>query len=158
MAIVYANMKLSEVVEEHPSLIPVVNRFGIRLGLGDKSVRTLCEEHALDTDFLLTILNTYLNEEYFPEKKLQTFHISLLIDYLTKTNQDYLRYQLPNIERHLGYFIQQSPQGNQSLALLGRFFASFKAELTARIQQDEERWFPYCQQLMKGDPLPETAR
>lgn len=154
MAIVYANMRLSEVVEEHPSLIPMINRFGIRLGLGDKSVRTLCEEHALDTDFLLAILNTYLNEEYFPEKKLQTFHISQLIDYLTKTNQDYLRYQLPNIERHLGYFIQQSPQGNQSLALIGRFFTSFKAELTARIQQDEERWFPYCQQLMRGNPLP----
>ena len=154
MAIVYANMRLSEVVEEHPSLIPVINRFGIRLGLSDKSVRTLCEEHALDTDFLLTILNTYLNEEYFPEKKLQTFQISQLIDYLTKTNQDYLRYQLPNIERHLGYFIQQSPQGNQSLALLGRFFASFKAELTARIREDEERRFPYCQQLMKGHPMP----
>ena len=132
MAIVYANMKLSEVVEEHPSLIPVINRFGIRLGLGDKSVRTLCEEHALDTDFLLTILNTFLNEEYFPEQKLQTFHISQLIDYLTLTNQAYLRYQLPNIERHLGSFIQQSDPGNQSLALLGRFFASFKAELTAR--------------------------
>ena len=113
MAIVYANMKLSEVVEEHPSLIPVINRFGIRLGLGDKSVRTLCEEHALDTDFLLTILNTFLNEEYFPEQKLQTFHISQLIDYLTLTNQAYLRYQLPNIERHLGSFIQQSDPGNQ---------------------------------------------
>ena len=158
MAIVYANMRLSEVVEEHPSLIPVINRFGIRLGLGDKSVRTLCEEHALDTDFLLTILNTYLNEEYFPEKKLQTFQISQLIDYLTKTNQDYLRYQLPNIERHLGYFIQQSPQGNQSLALLGRFFASFKAELTARIREDEERRFPYCQQLMKGNPMAELPK
>ena len=158
MAIVYATMRLSEVVEEHPSLIPVINRFGIRLGLGDKSVRTLCEEHALDTDFLLTILNTYLNEEYFPEKKLQTFHISLLIDYLTKTNQDYLRYQLPNIERHLGYFIQQSPQGNQSLALLGRFFASFKAKLIARIQEDEERRFPYCHQLMKGNLSSEFAK
>ena len=158
MAIVYANMRLSEVVEEHPSLIRVVNRFGIRLGLGDKSVRTLCEEHALDTDFLLTILNTYLNEEYFPEKKLQTFHVSQLIDYLTKTNQDYLRDQLPNIERHLGYFIQHSPQGNQSLALLGRFFASFKAELTARIREDEERRFPYCRQLIKGNPLPELSR
>ena len=31
---------MSEVVEEHPSLIPVINRFGIRLGLGDKSVNT----------------------------------------------------------------------------------------------------------------------
>lgn len=150
MAIVYANMKLSEVVEEHPSLIPVINRFGIRLGLGDKSVRTLCEEHALDTDFLLTILNTFLNEEYFPEQKLQTFHISQLIDYLTLTNQAYLRYQLPNIERHLDSFIQQSDPGNQSLALLGRFFASFKAELTARIQQDEQEWFPYCRRCTAG--------
>ena len=87
MPLVYPNMQLSEVVEEHPSLIPVINRFGIRLGLGDKSVKTLCEEHSLDTDFLLTVINTFLNEEYFPEKKLQTFHTSQIIDYLTKTNQ-----------------------------------------------------------------------
>ena len=83
---------MSEVVEEHPSLIPVINRFGIRLGLGDKSVKAICEEYRLDTDFLLTVINTFLNEEYFPEKKLQTFHTSQIIDYLTKTNQYYQRY------------------------------------------------------------------
>ena len=94
MPLVYPNMQMSEVVEEHPSLIPVINRFGIRLGLGDKSVKTICEEYQLDTDFLLTVINTFLNEEYFPERKLQTFHTSQIIDYLTKTNQYYLRYQL----------------------------------------------------------------
>ena len=31
---------MSEVVEEHPSLIPVINRFGIRLGLGDGWIPT----------------------------------------------------------------------------------------------------------------------
>ena len=87
MPLVYPNMQMSEVVEEHPSLIPVINRFGIRLGLGDKSVKAICEEYRLDTDFLLTVINTFLNEEYFPEKKLQTFHTSQIIDYLTKTNQ-----------------------------------------------------------------------
>ena len=44
MPLVYPNMQMSEVVEEHPSLIPVINRFGIRLGLGDKSVKAICEE------------------------------------------------------------------------------------------------------------------
>ena len=68
MPLVYPNMQMSEAVEEHPSLIPVINRFGIRLGLGDKSVKTVCEEYRLDTDFLLTVINTFLNEEYFPEK------------------------------------------------------------------------------------------
>ena len=37
MPLVNPTMKLSEVVEEHTSLIPVITRFGIRLGLGDKS-------------------------------------------------------------------------------------------------------------------------
>ena len=80
MPLVYPNMQMSEVVEEHPSLIPVINRFGIRLGLGDKSVKAICEEYRLDTDFLLTVINTFLNEEYFPEKKLQTFHTSQIIE------------------------------------------------------------------------------
>lgn len=137
-------MQLSEVVEDHPSLIPVINRFGIRLGLGDKSVKSICEEYRLDTDFLLTVLNTFLNEEYFPEKKLQTFHTSQIIDYLTKTNQYYQRYQLPNIERHLTSFIAMSTPGNTTLNLIGRFFSSFKEELTARIEKDENVWFPYC--------------
>ena len=57
---------MSEVVEEHPSLIPVINRLGIRLGLGDKTVEEICKEHSIDTDFLLAVINTFLNEEYFP--------------------------------------------------------------------------------------------
>ena len=128
MPLVYPNMQMSEVVEEHPSLIPVINRFGIRLGLGDKSVKAVCEEYRLDTDFLLTVINTFLNEEYFPEKKLQTFHTSQIIDYLTKTNQYYQRYQIPNIERHLGSFISMSTPGNNTLNLIGKFFSSFKEE------------------------------
>lgn len=143
MPLVYPTMQLSEVVEEHPSLIPVINRFGIRLGLGDKSVKAVCDTHRLDCDFLLAVINTFLNEEYFPEKKLKTFHTSQIIGYLTKTNQYYLRYQLPNIERHLGSFIAMSTPGNPTLNLIGKFFASFKEKLTTRIQEDDRRAFPY---------------
>lgn len=138
-------MQLSEVVEEHPSLIPVINRFGIRLGLGDKSVKAICEQYGIDTDFLLVVVNTFLNEEYFPEKKLQAFHTSQIIDYLTKTNIDYQRHQIPNIERHLGSFVSLSTAaGNNSVALIGKFFASFKTKLTDRIEKDTTKWFPYC--------------
>jgi regulator of cell morphogenesis and NO signaling len=147
MPLVYPNMQMSEVVEEYPSLIPVINRFGIRLGLGDLSVNEICDKHQLDPDFLLTVINTFLNEEYFPEKKLQTFHTSQIIDYLTKTYQYYQRYQLPNIERHLLSFIKISTPRNQSLTLIGNFFSSFKKELESRIKNDEEKWFPYCLSL-----------
>ncbi|MDR2118338.1 MAG: helix-turn-helix transcriptional regulator [Tannerellaceae bacterium] len=137
-------MTMSEVVEEYPSLIPIINRFGIRLGLGDKSVKELCDAHHLDTDFLLAVINTFLNEEYFPEKKLQTFHTSQIVDYLTKTNRYYLQFQLPNIEHHLSSFISMSSPGNQTLSAIGKFFSSFKNELAARIENDDRIWFPYC--------------
>ncbi|MCC8154711.1 MAG: helix-turn-helix transcriptional regulator [Tannerellaceae bacterium] len=147
MPLVYSNRPLSEVVENHTSLIPMINRFGVRLGLGDKTVETICQEHQLDTEFFLAIINTFLNEEYFPEKKLQTFHSLQIIDYLTKTNQYYLRFQIPNIERHLNSLISMSNPENQSLNLIGKFFTSFRDELSARIHHDATVWFPYCQSL-----------
>jgi len=147
MPLIYPNIQMSEVVAEYPSLIPVINRFGIRLGLGDKTVKTICDEHRLDMDFVLTVINTFLNEEYFPEKKLQTFHTSQIIDYLRKTNKYYQHSQLSNIERHLGSFISMSTSGNQTLNLIGKFFSSFKEKLTERIENDDNVWFPYCLEL-----------
>lgn len=144
MSLIHSNMLMSEVVEAHTSLIPVLNRLGIRLGLKDKSIRQVCEEHQLDVDFLLVIINTFLNEEYFPEKRLKAFHLSQIIDYLNKTNHYYLRYQIPNIARHLELFIAQDRSANKTLALIGRFFQSFKERLMAQIEKDEREWFPYC--------------
>ncbi|MDR2921407.1 MAG: helix-turn-helix transcriptional regulator [Tannerella sp.] len=143
-------MQLSEVVEEHTSLIPVIHRFGIHLGLGDESVRSICEKQNLDPDFFLAMINTFLNEDYFPQKKLQGFHITQIIDYLTKTNHYYQRHQLPNIERHMRSFIEISDPDNNSLELISKIFASFKEKLITRIKHDEKEWFPHCLSLSKN--------
>ena len=88
-------MSMSELVEEHTSLIPVLNRLGIRLGLGDKSVKSIFDAHGLDTDFLLMVINTFLNEEYFPEQQIQIFPTPHIFDYLTNTTQYYQLFHFP---------------------------------------------------------------
>ena len=147
MSLVYPNMQLSEVVEENPSLISVIHRFGIRLGLGDATVQEICDTQKLNTDFFLTMINTFLNEDYFPEKKLQGFHTSQMVDYLTKTNHYYERHQLPNIERHLRSFISMSDPDHSPLSLIEKIFTSFKDTLLNQIRNDEKEWFPYCLSL-----------
>lgn len=144
-------MPLSAALEQHPTLIPLVSRFGIRLGLGDKSVAAVCAEHGIDPGFMLTLMNTYLFEEYFPEQKLKSFHVSQIVDYLTKTNAYYLHSQLPNIERHLGSLIASGEGENRNLALIGKFFARFKESLTASIGYDTNEWFPFCLAVSSGD-------
>ena len=42
MLLVYEDMPLSEVVEENVELIPVLERFGITLGLSDRTVGQIC--------------------------------------------------------------------------------------------------------------------
>jgi regulator of cell morphogenesis and NO signaling len=138
---------MSEVVEEHPSLIPVINRFGIRLGLGDSTAQEICNRHDINIDFFMTMINTFLNKNYFPEKKLHGFHLTQIVDYLTKTNHYYLHSQLPNIERHLRLFISASDPQNESPAHIGKLFDTFKDHLLKRIETDEQEWFPHIIEL-----------
>lgn len=150
MSLLTANTALSRAQESHPTLIPLVARFGIRLGQGDRSIEAVCREHGIDPDFMLTVMNTYLFDEYFPEQKFKSFHMEQIIDYLTKTNAYYLHQQLPNIERHLGSLISTS-SSNRNLELIGQFFGKFKENLQSSIAYDTEQWFPYCLSLGRGE-------
>ena len=47
----------------------------------------------------------------------------------------------------IGSFISMSTPGNNILNLIGKFFSSFKEELTSRIEKDDRIWFPYCLSL-----------
>ncbi len=150
MALIHAETKLSDIILHEPSLIPVINRFGITLGVGDKSIHTVCEEKRLDCDFFVTILNTFINEDYFPETRLKSFCATQIVDYLTQTNSYYEQFQIPNIERHFNSLIHQSDSENNNLELMRQFFEELKRELLERIHDDKYRWFPAIKAAVKN--------
>ena len=133
MAFLSVSSVLSESICENYLLIPVINRFGLKLGLGEKTVAEICLEHKLNPDFFLAILNTYLNEDYFPEKLLQGFDVDLVSNYLKQTDGYYIHAQIPNIEKHLNAFIAMSDPNNTQLLLTRKLFFKFKEELLHRI-------------------------
>lgn len=133
MAFLSVSSVLSESICENYLLIPVINRFGLKLGLGEKTVAEICLEHKLNPDFFLAILNTYLNEDYFPEKLLQGFDVDLVSNYLKQTDGYYIHAQIPNIEKHLNAFIAMSDSNNTQLLLIRKLFFKFKEELLHRI-------------------------
>lgn len=140
MALVTAETKLCDVIIDEPSVITVINRFGIYLGVGDKSVRSICNDKGIDLSFFLTILNAYIYESFFPENGFDSFGAQEIIDYLQMTNTSYLRYQLPNIERHFNALIGHSDKNN-NLPLLLNLYKEVKDEITKRIDSDSNHWF-----------------
>lgn len=143
MALVDNQTRLCDLALKDPSIITVYNRFGIKLGVGDKTVSSICRDLGLDSTFLATILNVYLNEEYFPERILSTFSASTIVGYLKKTNSYYRNFQIPNIERHFNLLLSK-PTANKSsnLSLIKGFFDEVENELINRINEDENQWFP----------------
>lgn len=126
---------LSQIVETNYQLIPVINRFGIRLGLGDKSITEICKEKNIEIDFFLAILNTYLNEDFFPEKSLQKIDIDLILNYLKKVDSFLIHGPLHNIEKHLNAFVAMSDPSNTQLALINKLFIKFKNEFISLVDK-----------------------
>lgn len=139
MALVTPDTKLCEVIVDEPSVVPVINRFDIVLGVGDRTIKSICKEKGIDTSFFITILNAFIHESFFLEKVTGAFNAGDVVDYLRKTNNSYLRNQLPNIERHFAALISRS-DSNNNLPLLFNFYREVKTEIERRIDSDNQ-WF-----------------
>jgi regulator of cell morphogenesis and NO signaling len=147
MAFLNHSMKMADVIHGNYLLIPVINRLGIHLGFGDKSVKNICADHGIDIDFFLMILNTFSNEKYFPEHRLQTVNILVFIKYLRKTHEYYLSVQIPLIESLIDKLISTEEQTNKNLKLIRSFFLDYKIELNEHIQREERITFPYIENM-----------
>lgn len=139
MALVTPDTKLCEVIVDEPSVVPVINRLDIVLGVGDRTIKSICKEKGIDTSFFITILNAFINESFFLENVTGAFNAGDVVDYLRKTNNSYLRNQLPNIERHFAALISRS-DSNNNLPLLFNFYREVKTEIERRIDSDNQ-WF-----------------
>ncbi len=151
LPIISSNTKLSQIIIDDPTILSVLSRFGISLGVGDMTIEQICQQKKMNVVFFTTILNTFRDPDFFPEKILYSFEAHLIVDYLKKTNQTYLQFQLPNIERHLHLLISKSDAQNSNLLIIMKFFSEVKAQLMKRIDDDKNRWFPEILALEKSD-------
>ncbi len=135
MALVTPQTRLADVIVAEPSVIPVVNRFGISLGVGDKTTDEIGSERGIAGTCFLTIINAYIFESFYPDKHFRSFGAREVIDYLRQTNESYVRNQLPNIERHFNALISRSNSAN-NLSLLFDLYKEVRTAIEQRIADD----------------------
>ncbi len=148
--LIQKEMKMADVIHHDHFLIPVINRFDIHLGFGDKTIDDLCRENNVNTVFFLTILNAYHDHEYFPKKHLQSFPASLLVTYLIRSHKYYLEVKVPEIEKLINNLSDETGMEEETLTLLKNFFSEYKQELIHHIQREEDRVYPYIVELEKA--------
>lgn len=141
--------KIIDLVETNYHLLPVINRLGIKLGNKDKNLEKICIDQHIDIEFFLVIINTFHNDEYFPETELKSFSPLLIIEYLKKTHQYYIEYVLPKLDYLLNQLIESNKTEIYQLNIIKQFYYKYKDEFLLHVNEEEQKVFPYITNLVK---------
>ncbi|WP_421920801.1 hemerythrin domain-containing protein [Marinifilum sp.] len=137
------SMKMADVIQMNYMLIPVIHRFGIELGFGDKTVSEVCQESNVDLNFFLQLLNAYHDQDYFPKEELQSIPVGEIVAYLKMTHASYLNDTVTDIEQKIKSLEMEGSEDKKHIALIRNFFEGYKSELTDHIMREEDVVFPY---------------
>lgn len=154
------HMKMAEVIHLNYHLLPILSRFGLHLGFGEKTVEQLCQQQHLDVNFFLVIVNAYHDKNFFPQRHLKGFPLKLLISYLRKSHEYFLSVKIP----HIRQLLKQLTSGGEitdtePLRLIHGFFDAYCSELSDHIRREEDKVYPYAflveEAFLAGTPDPQ---
>jgi len=142
--IIKPSTQLADAIHQNIFLLPVLNRFGIQLGFGNKTVEQICHEQNVNVQFFLEIVNSFLDKDYFPQSELQSFPIKLIIDYITRSHTFYTKFKLPQIDGMIVKMLENaSPDNKKPYSLIQNFFREYSKELSEHIEKEEKNVHPY---------------
>lgn len=151
-----ADDRMADVVYYNERLLLVIERFGITLGFGDKTVEEVCQCHGLETSLVLKVINIFANPSTDDGEELTENMVPALLSYLKRGHRYYLDEKLPYINELLNRFIEHTDNPDTKLLLF--FFKGYAREVHEHMQLEDSLVFPYIQALydfVKGEKIQE---
>ena len=142
------NTKVSELLSENYSMLLLLFRFDIPLGVGEKSIREICEENNVDLNTFLQIVHYILYKGELTESELRAVHVPDIINYLRNSHSYFLDFRLPAIRTKLSAATHACPEDVR--IVIQRFFDEYVEEVRKHMQYEDKVVFPYVQELLSG--------
>lgn len=141
-----ATDRMNELVSQNVTMFIILNRFGINMGFGEKSIEEVCNEYKVDTTTLLAISNLLFVEDYKARIDHSTLSLTALTSYLRKSHSYYLNYLLPEIRKRLS----EAMPTNDPLAMAVMNYYDEYIDDVRRHMNHEEVIFKYVAELLAG--------
>jgi regulator of cell morphogenesis and NO signaling len=118
-------------------VLQLMNRFGISMGVGEKSIEEVCAEHQVDCPTVMAIINYALCKE-LPLQLEELIHIPTLHRYLENAHTYFLKFQLPRIRQELLEAINLAHSTSQVPLMIIQFFDEYAREIKSHIDHEME--------------------
>ena len=149
MAIITTNT-VRQIVNDHPDIIPVFQRFGIDFCCGGE--KTLDEACANASVPAAMVLDNYEASKKLTLARAETRDwtgepLTSLIDHLNATHHVYVRNESARIERLLSKVPDKHGEKHPELFAVRDTFMALSAELAVHLMKEEQILFPYIVRL-----------
>ncbi len=148
--VITKDTKIADVILKNHNLIPIISRFGIKFGFGDKSIKQICDSYDINADFFLEIVNAFNDKDYLPYRKLREMPLNLTVNYLLKSHYYYNKIKLPFIENLISQLEWKGEDAEKNKSVLKKFFSQYRKEVNEHIINEEKEIYPYILETEKN--------
>ena len=140
--------KMSVLIFENPSILLLLEHFGLDLLVKSKNAEQLCADNQIDSDLFITIANLYNGFKVAENKpKLNTRVLENVLTFLKNSHTFYLKDKIPEI----GLMIEKMYNHHrlEEVKLIETFFADYAKEVREHLEYEDGIVFPYVVSLIQ---------
>jgi len=142
--------RMFNLINDDASLLSSVSRFGVSLGLGEKTVEETCKVNNIDCTTFLAVMNFLAEENVQPSDLVENISLETVIGYLKNAHAYFLNYKLPIIREKLNDAVLENEQLHSYKVVLLKFFDEYVDEVAKHIEYEDKIVFPYVMNLLEG--------
>lgn len=138
-----------DLIDADFNILPILSRFSIPLGFGNKTIEEVCHEAHINTDIFLMVVN-YLLSGHLPTPDYENSpEIARgIVDFLHKSHDYFMAYKFPHIRANL---LEALDAGHSDInPAIVSFFDNYIAEVKRHFSNEEKHVFPYVRAIAAG--------
>lgn len=140
---------MTDLIEENPYLLLMMQHFEIDFCVGDYSLGEICSNHGISESLFITVAYLYSGSKPKEAISFSDKEILQIIRFL-KNSHNYYRYdKYPQISTYIKQL--QQNHTDKELGLLERFFNEYFSEVLEHLDYEDEIAFPYYTKLLEKD-------
>ncbi len=153
---VTSGMRISDMIFENPSLLIMIEHFGIGTVMNDKSVNQLCFENQINEKLFILIANLYNGFNPESTEELEIKDIKTMISFLKQSHEFYLYEKIPEINSIISRLKDITVERRMEIRLVEDFFNEYSMEVKEHLDYEDHIAFPYFWSLLDSEAIGET--
>ena len=143
-----ADMKMSDIILENPSILLLMEHFGLNFIVHDKTVKQLCEENNISARVFISFSNLYNGFHLSGDENFSNDDISDIIMYLKNSHNYYENEKYPEIKSYIKELYQKN--NCPEIKLIDKFFNEYFEEVKEHLSYENRIAFPYFNDLLNN--------